>query len=80
MAGVKVVLLSARGQARDREAGEQAGADVYLIKPFSPLELIDTIERLMTPTATFLAAPVAFVALAQPTPAKAPFEFQASTV
>lgn len=44
---VKVVLLTARGQARDREAGDQAGADEYLVKPFSPLQLIDTIERLL---------------------------------
>ncbi len=48
LAGVKVVLLTARGQARDREAGKMAGADEYLIKPFSPLQLIDTIERLMS--------------------------------
>ena len=45
--GAKVVLLTARGQARDREAGQQAGADEYLVKPFSPLQLIDTIERLL---------------------------------
>ncbi|MBP6764179.1 MAG: response regulator [Rubrivivax sp.] len=44
---IKVVLLTARGQARDREAGQQAGADEYLVKPFSPLQLIDTIERLL---------------------------------
>lgn len=43
---MKVVLLTARGQARDREAGQLAGADEYLVKPFSPLQLIDTIERL----------------------------------
>ncbi|MBL8346973.1 MAG: response regulator [Rubrivivax sp.] len=45
--GVTVVLLTARGQARDQEAGRAAGADEYLVKPFSPLQLIDTIERLM---------------------------------
>lgn len=45
---VKVVLLTARGQERDREAGQQAGADAYLVKPFSPLQLIETIERLLT--------------------------------
>ena len=44
---VHVVLLTARGQARDREAGREAGADEYLIKPFSPLQLIETIERLL---------------------------------
>ena len=80
MADVKVVLLSARGQARDREAGAQAGADVYLVKPFSPLELIDTIERLMASAATPASAPAAFVALAQQTAAKAPFDFPAPTL
>lgn len=43
----RVVLLTARGQVRDREAGQVAGADEYLVKPFSPLQLIDTLERLM---------------------------------
>ncbi|MBY0367692.1 MAG: response regulator [Burkholderiales bacterium] len=46
LAGIKIVLLTARGQARDREAGSKAGAEEYLVKPFSPLQLIDTIERL----------------------------------
>ena len=43
----RVVLLTARGQTQDRDAGQKAGADEYLIKPFSPLQLIETIERLM---------------------------------
>ena len=47
LSGLKVVLLTARGQARDREAGQQAGADDYLVKPFSPLQLIETIDRLV---------------------------------
>jgi two-component system, OmpR family, phosphate regulon response regulator PhoB len=46
-AHVRVVLLTARGQARDREVGREAGADEYLVKPFSPLQLIETIERLL---------------------------------
>jgi len=45
---LKVVLLTARGQERDRAAGQLAGADAYLVKPFSPLQLIETIERLLT--------------------------------
>ncbi len=44
---IKVVLLTARGQARDIESGRQAGADEYLAKPFSPLQMIDMIDRLM---------------------------------
>ena len=46
-AHMRVVLLTARGQARDREAGRDAGADEYLVKPFSPLQLIETIGRLL---------------------------------
>ena len=45
--GTRVVMLTARGQKSDLEAGAQAGADAYLTKPFSPLELIDTVERLL---------------------------------
>lgn len=47
LAHVKVVILTARGQARDRESGAAAAADEYLIKPFSPLQLIETVDRLM---------------------------------
>jgi CheY-like chemotaxis protein len=43
----KVVLLSARSQLQDFEAGARAGADDYLAEPFSPLQLIESIERLL---------------------------------
>lgn len=43
-----VVLLTARGQQADFEAGKSAGADRYLTKPFSPIELIGTVEELLT--------------------------------
>lgn len=49
LAGVKVVLLTARGQVRDQDAGRAAGADEYLVKPFSPLQLVDTIDHLLAP-------------------------------
>ena len=42
----QVVLLSARGQSQDIEAGMNAGADAYLLKPFSPRRLIETIAQL----------------------------------
>lgn len=40
-----VILLTARGQKSDLEKGEKAGADAYLVKPFSPLELIETVKK-----------------------------------
>ena len=51
LSATKVVLLTARGQVRDRAAGQAAGANDYLVKPFSPLQLIDVIERHMDATA-----------------------------
>ncbi len=39
-----VLLLSARGQKSDMEEGRRVGADGYMVKPFSPLELIETIK------------------------------------
>jgi two-component system alkaline phosphatase synthesis response regulator PhoP len=37
---VHIVLLTAKGQSTDREAGLAAGADRYLTKPFDPDELL----------------------------------------
>jgi DNA-binding response OmpR family regulator len=41
----KVVMLTARGQSQDREAGFAAGADDYLVKPFSTLNVLETLRR-----------------------------------
>lgn len=41
----KVFLLSAKGQQTDIDVGLAAGADGYLVKPFSPLQLIETVEH-----------------------------------
>lgn len=45
--GTKVILLTARGQRADIERGQDAGCDAYLVKPFSPIELLDTVDRLV---------------------------------
>lgn len=44
----RVILVTSRAQQSDIRAGYQAGADMYLIKPFSPLQLIDSIRQLAT--------------------------------
>jgi len=41
----KIIMLTAKGQEADREAGFEAGANDYFIKPFSPLELIKKVEE-----------------------------------
>ena len=40
-----VIMLTARGQQADLDAGKTAGADAYLVKPFSPLELLGMVSR-----------------------------------
>ena len=42
-----VVMLTARTQVGDREAAARAGADRFLAKPFSPLELIGVVDELV---------------------------------
>lgn len=41
----RVLMLTARGQKSDIEMGESVGADNYLVKPFSPLELIEVVQK-----------------------------------
>jgi len=45
-ASMKVIMLSARDDADSRERAEQAGADGYLTKPFSAIDLLDELEAM----------------------------------
>jgi two-component system phosphate regulon response regulator PhoB len=45
--GARIVMLSARSQASDRQAGLAAGADAYLVKPFMPSDLVRLIGKLL---------------------------------
>lgn len=47
LAGTRVIMLTARTQASDRQAAAAAGADVFLPKPFSLAGLASTIETLL---------------------------------
>jgi two-component system, OmpR family, phosphate regulon response regulator PhoB len=44
LVATRVIMLSGLKSPNDREAGLVAGADYYLTKPFSPLELLGLIE------------------------------------
>jgi DNA-binding response OmpR family regulator len=41
---IHIVMLTAKGQEWDKRLGQEAGADDYFIKPFSPLELMSKVE------------------------------------
>ena len=42
-----IIMISANGETRDVEAGLQAGADTYLVKPFQMEELLDSLATLL---------------------------------
>ena len=46
-AGTTVILLTAKGQAYDREQGLTAGADQYLTKPFDPDDLLERARTVL---------------------------------
>jgi CheY-like chemotaxis protein len=48
MAGSKIVMLTASADASARARAEQAGADRFLTKPFSPLDLLRLVDELRT--------------------------------
>jgi len=64
-----ILLLTARGEAADRIAGLEAGADDYLVKPFEPRELVLRIQAILrrVPAA---AGPGVAVGAARPDPAR----------
>jgi two-component system alkaline phosphatase synthesis response regulator PhoP len=44
--GLPVIMLTARGEEADRVVGLEVGADDYVVKPFSPKELVARVRAL----------------------------------
>jgi two-component system response regulator ResD len=56
-----VILLTAKGEETDRVVGLRLGADDYVVKPFSPRELVarvDAVLRRATPAAAEAPEPI----------------------
>ncbi|PTV94475.1 response regulator receiver domain-containing protein [Rhodobacter aestuarii] len=49
LATTPVLMLSARGQGRDREAAAAAGATAFLAKPFANADLLSALEEIAVP-------------------------------
>jgi len=47
LSGVKIILLTAKGQECDREVGRNAGANEYMTKPFSPAKILDRTREIL---------------------------------
>jgi two-component system, OmpR family, phosphate regulon response regulator PhoB len=47
-AGIPVVLLTAKAQENDVERGFELGADDYVVKPFSPRELVRRVTAVLS--------------------------------
>lgn len=44
---IPVILLTAKDRDVDKEKGKEAGADLYVTKPFSPTRLLDEVRGLL---------------------------------
>jgi two-component system phosphate regulon response regulator PhoB len=44
---IYVIMLTAKGQAAEQERGRAAGADEYIVKPFSPMEILAKIKNIL---------------------------------
>ena len=42
-----VIMLTARAQNADRNRAMTLGVHAYLVKPFSPIELMETVEKIL---------------------------------
>jgi CheY-like chemotaxis protein len=49
LTSTRVILLTAKALSSDVEAGMKAGADFYLSKPFSPIDLLARVEEALRP-------------------------------
>lgn len=45
--GLPVILLTAKTMEKDKEKAKAAGVTTYIVKPFSPLHLINVVRRLL---------------------------------
>lgn len=42
-----VILLTAKALEKDKEKAKSAGASTYIVKPFSPMQLVDTVRQMV---------------------------------
>lgn len=60
-AALPIIMLTAKGEESDKIVGLELGADDYLVKPFSPKELVARVKALLRRTERREAAPDRYV-------------------
>lgn len=45
--GIPIIMLTAKGQQSDRDQTHGLGVSAHLVKPFSPLELLEKVDELV---------------------------------
>lgn len=45
--GIHVIMLSAKGQEADKEKALTLGADEFITKPFSPVQVIERVKQIL---------------------------------
>ncbi|OGO38108.1 MAG: two-component system response regulator [Chloroflexi bacterium RBG_16_57_11] len=48
MENIMIVILTAKGQEYDYQTGQEAGANLYITKPFDPDELLDLATKVFS--------------------------------
>lgn len=47
-AGLRILMLTAKSQKSDQDLARQIGVNYFMAKPFSPLDLLDLVDRILS--------------------------------
>ncbi len=45
---IYIIMLTAKGQVSEQERGREVGADEYIVKPFSPMEILSKVKTILS--------------------------------
>lgn len=51
---IYIIILTAKGQVAEQERGKEVGADEYIVKPFSPMDILSKVKNILLARETAL--------------------------
>ena len=45
---IYIIMLTAKGQVAEQERGMDVGANEYIVKPFSPMEILSRVKQVLS--------------------------------